>query len=360
MSTNIQARKKALKRIARDFLVNSKLYQCFSPFYMGIGSILMFHNITASDETNTNRLLINKGLDITQEYLERIINHLIQQKYEFLSMDEVYEVLQSCQKQKKRFVCITFDDGYSSNYTLAYPVFKKYKVPFTIYVAPHLIDRTSPLWWFGLEALVLRHTNINFSYENQNFIFETNSDAEKEGAFLALREAILTMDQSQVFPFLETLFAQYDIDVDQCAPNMMSWSQIQELSQDPLVTIGAHTLNHFALKSLPDTEIVAQELTESRRRIELHIGRPVEHFAYPYGDAGSAGKREYKIAAQVGFKTATMAVSGNIFPEHKNYLYSLPRLYISGEQENLEILELALSGTAGALSNKFKRTYLST
>ena len=34
------------------------------------------------------------------------------------------------------------------------------------------------------------------------------------------------------------------------------------------------------------------------------IGRPVRHFAYPYGKATDAGSREFALAKECGFETA--------------------------------------------------------
>ena len=35
---------------------------------------------------------------------------------------------------RRRFVCLTFDDGYRDNLRYALPILKKYDAPFTIYI----------------------------------------------------------------------------------------------------------------------------------------------------------------------------------------------------------------------------------
>ena len=64
----------------------------------------------------------------------------------------------------------------------------------------------------------------------------------------------------------------------------MSWDELRELAQDPLVTIGAHTKSHFALAKLPEADTRA-EIADSVARIERELGRPCRHFSYPYGCA---------------------------------------------------------------------------
>ena len=58
------------------------------------------------------------------------------------------------------------------------------------------------------------------------------------------------------------------------------------------------------------------ELENSRAVIEAALGVRPQHLAYPVGDRTSAGPREFKIAAELGFKTAVTTRPGVIFPGH--------------------------------------------
>ena len=55
----------------------------------------------------------------------------------------------------------------------------------------------------------------------------------------------------------------------------------------------------------------------SRAVIEAALGMRPAHFAYPVGDRTSAGPREFRIAAELGFKTAVTTRPGVLFPEHR-------------------------------------------
>lgn len=72
---------------------------------------------------------------ITIEFLESIINYWRGRKCEFISLDELHQRLVAGKnfKSNRKFVCITFDDGYH-NFTHAYPVLKKHEIPFAIYL----------------------------------------------------------------------------------------------------------------------------------------------------------------------------------------------------------------------------------
>jgi peptidoglycan/xylan/chitin deacetylase (PgdA/CDA1 family) len=158
-------------------------------------------------------------------------------------------------------------------------------------------------------------------------------------------------------PALHRLFEPYQVDpYERTREEALSWGQIRELSQDPLVTIGAHTESHPILNRLP-ASLVRQEILESKRRIESQTGRAVEHFAYPYGTAAQAGEREFQIAGDCGFKTASAVRLQNIFPGHRECLTCLPRFPMSqAEMPNVRYLNLVLSGTLSCLANGFRKT----
>ena len=77
-------------------------------------------------------------------------------------------------------------------------------------------------------------------------------------------------------------------------------SQLLQLAAEPLCTIGAHTLSHPRLATLPEAE-QRHEVGESKRRLEALLKRPVEHFSYPHGSFSDATVR---ICRELGFRTA--------------------------------------------------------
>ena len=76
---------------------------------------------------------------------------------------------------------------------------------------------------------------------------------------------------------------------------------------------------------------------------------------YPVGDRTSAGPREFRIAAELGFKTAVTTRPGVLFPEHGEHLTALPRISLNGEYQQLRYGRVLLSGAATALWNGFRR-----
>jgi peptidoglycan/xylan/chitin deacetylase (PgdA/CDA1 family) len=50
--------------------------------------------------------------------------------------------------------------------------------------------------------------------------------------------------------------------------------------------------------------------------LEGILQAPIQHFAYPFGNAEACGPREAKIAAAAGFRSAVTTRCGSLFPEH--------------------------------------------
>jgi peptidoglycan/xylan/chitin deacetylase (PgdA/CDA1 family) len=151
------------------------------------------------------------------------------------------------------------------------------------------------------------------------------------------------------------LCRRYRVDMARfCAELCMTWDEIRELARDPLVTIGAHTVNHVMLKKVSDDE-ARSELKMGASVIEAALGTRPRHLAYPVGDPTSAGPREFRLAEEVGFETATTTRPGVLFPEHRECLTALPRITLNGEFQRLRYVDVLLSGAATALHNRFRR-----
>ena len=106
------------------------------------------------------------------------------------------------------------------------------------------------------------------------------------------------------------LSVRYQVDIAAfCEELCMDWEELGRLAADPLVTIGAHTVNHVMLAKTPERQ-ARSEMAMSRAVIEASLGLKPDHLSYPVGDPTSAGPREFRIAAELGFKTAVTTRPG--------------------------------------------------
>lgn len=139
-------------------------------------------------------------------------------------------------------VVVTLDDGYRDNLVHALPVLRRHGVPATIFVTPGFCDQSR------------RHHRY----------------AQEPGRL------------------------------------HLGWEELREISRDPLVTIGSHSLTHpFLQRQAPQAAL--EEIAESREVIRRAIGRRVEFFCYPAGDYGA---RELDMVRAAGYRAAVSVAPG--------------------------------------------------
>lgn len=345
-----QPLRRKFKKNILSALEFTRSYIIARPFYSGIGHILVFHRVCP--EREINRDLGYAGLSITPEYLESIINFFSIRGYEFISLDKLFYILSS-RKIDKKFVAFTFDDGYADNFIHAYPVFRKYNIPFAIYVTTGFPDRTAILWWYLLDELILGKDHIVFEIKNRKFEFDCFTREQKKSSLLKISSLIMRSNEDDYLHKIERILGVHNIDIYSKTEQLaLSWEQISQLCTDPIVTIGAHTVNHYMLSKLFEAA-ARREIYESKKIIELHINREVRHFSYPFGSRGQAGKREFEIAKKCGFKTATTTRNANIFFGHRHHLECLPRVDIGTDAKERELIFL-INGLTHCINNSLK------
>jgi len=343
---------KAIIRTGLETLYFSGMHHFMRPLVGGVGSILTMHHVRPRrpDAFQPNRLL-----EITPKFLEGLLKRLARARIDVISLDEMHQRFIS-EDFKRRFVCITFDDGYKDVKEFAYPLLRKYKLPFAMYIPTSFPDRLGEMWWLALEAVIAQNSRIGMVINGKDQFFECGSVGEKRELYEAVYGYIRSMKtEDELRKFVRDLCATYRVDIAAfCRDLCMDWQELADMAADPLVTIGAHTVNHVMLRKSGDAA-VRSEMTNSAAVIEAALGTRPAHFSYPVGDRTSAGPREFAIAAQAGFKTAVTTRPGVLFPEHRAHLMALPRISLNGEYQQPRYAKVLLSGAATAMWNRFRR-----
>jgi peptidoglycan/xylan/chitin deacetylase (PgdA/CDA1 family) len=322
----------------------------FEPVYAGRGQILMLHRITPN---LPRRVPGQAGLEVTPGQLEETIRFFASLSYDFISPDQLPAYLEQ-PHGKTKFVMFTFDDGYRDNLEVAYPIFKQYGVPFTIYLAASFPERKAVLWWYLLDDLILSHEHLEVTIDDEEQHFDCSSLEGKKNASQYLRRRIKYADAGEYESIIHNVFNPYGVDLHQKTGELaLTWEEITRLSKDPLVTIGSHSMNHYTLKKLPE-ETALDEILRSKHIIQEHIQKPVEHFAYPYGERNEAGEREFRLVKECGFKTAVTTRFNNVFPGYRHYLERLPRYDLPSFHTSAQLLQ-AINGLTTCRRNRFKR-----
>ena len=345
--------KKTIIRTGLETLYFSGMHQMMQPLLGGIGSILTLHHVRPA---RTNRFQPNRLLEITPEFLEKLLRRLRRSRRDIVSLDEMHQRLVGGESGR-RFVCITFDDGYRDNLRWAYPLLKEYEAPFGLYIPTSFPDRIGELWWTALEAVIAKNSRIGLTIDGKDRFFECGSVREKRQLYDEVYSWLRSMkSEAELRKVVRDLAARHGVDMATvCADECMDWEELNQIAADPLCTIGAHTVNHVMLKKLDTDQGVRAEMEQSRAVIEAALGKRPQHFAFPVGDPTSAGPREFRIAAELGFKTAVTTRPGVIFRKHREHLTALPRISVNGEFQRSRYVKVLMSGSATAMWNGFRR-----
>ncbi|MCB1506742.1 MAG: polysaccharide deacetylase family protein [Hyphomicrobiaceae bacterium] len=322
-----------------------------APFTRGNGVIFMLHRVT---DESVRPFEPNRILKVTPDFLEKVITQVIESGFEIISIDELPSRIGTSTPERP-FACFTLDDGYRDNLEYAYPVFKRYGVPFTIYVPTDYADGHGDLWWLTLEKVIESADTISTEIDGAIRRFDLASVEAKERAYEEIYWWLRRIPEDQARAAVAKLAEQQGFDRDAlCQQLMMNWDELREMAADPLVTIGAHTCSHMALSKL-DAEMVRQEIRDSILRIEQELGAPCRHFSYPYGCELSAGDREFAIANELGVATAVTTRKGLIDAAHVDQLAALPRFSLNGDYQDCRYIKVMLSGVPFRLWNAIGR-----
>ena len=339
-------------RAGLEALYYTGAHHLMRPIFAGVGAIYMLHQVRPRGDAAFQP---NHHLEVTPEFLRMTLRHLRSRDIDIISMDEVHRRLTD-RDFSRRFACFTLDDGYRDNRDFALPVMREFDAPFIVYVASDFAEGAGRLWWVALERVIAKATSIEARIGDAAARLDGSTPAAKQAAFDRLHDWLRSLPgEHDVAREISALCARHGVDENAvCRELCMSWDELKPFADDPLVTIGAHTITHCNLAK--QTEQTANhEIITSRARIESALQRPALHLAYPYGDRIAAGPREFALARAAGFKTAVTTRPGMIFPESADHLTALQRVSLNGNYQDARILPVLTSGAATAVWNGFRR-----
>jgi peptidoglycan/xylan/chitin deacetylase (PgdA/CDA1 family) len=348
----VKGRNKFIIRAGLETLFFSGAHLMMRPFTGGLGVILTMHHVRPA---RFGGFQPNRLLEVAPEFFARLVRKLRKSRIDLVSLDEMHRRLTE-QDFGRRFVCLTFDDGYRDFLEHALPVLKAHDAPFAMYVPTSFPDRIGELWWLGLEEVIARNGRIGMLIDGREQRFDCGTTSAKRELFDQLYWYLRSRNtEEELRAVVRDLCVRYGVDMKAlCERLCMTWPEVTELSQSPLATIGAHTVNHVILGKVAD-KVVRSEMEMGRSVLEAAIGVRPKHFAYPVGDASAASEREFRIATELGFKTAVTTQPGVLFPEHRDHLTALPRISVNGEFQRMRYMNVLMSGAPTAMMSGFRK-----
>lgn len=324
----------------------SRLPALLAPSFAGIGAIIAMHRVR---EVSDEAFQPNRTLEVTPAFLDRTISHIKALGLDIVSLDEMLRRVQTGDV-RRRFVCLTLDDGYADNYIHGDPVFRAHRVPFSIYLTTGFVDHTALFWWLLLEDVIRENDHVTVCVEGKEEKWATGSLEEKERAFDVWRGRFRGFSAKVLEETSRKLASDHGVDARViCREHAMTWDMAREITLGGLGTIEAHTEKHLALSLLTEREI-RDDMERSCVRIAEKTGRAPRHFAYPFGDAQAVSQREIELVGKLQPASATTTRAGTLKSHHAHDLAALPRIMLNGNYQSESYLDLTLSGLPFVLS----------
>lgn len=332
--------KRAIGRLGLELGYFTGIARLLAPRMGGIGVVLKFTHVRPFEPGR-----LDPQHAITPRFLDRLLKALDRWQFDIVSLDEMTQRLSQPPGTRRRFVCLTFDGGFRDFVTHAWPLLKKQNAPFALFVPSNAPDGNADLWWLALERIIRENSRVSLMFEESERHFNVGDLRAKRELFRMLFGWLRSVPQKVRAEAMNELCARYSIDVKAvCNAQCLSWSELSEMSASPLATIGSATVSYPVLAhSLNDA--AEREMSIGRTVIEASLGRPARHFAYPFGDARSYGRRHAMMAGQLGFATACTSEPGVIMPGRTDVL-NLPRIAWDGRRNSLRLMRVILTGVA--------------
>ena len=200
-----------------------------------------------------------------------------------------------------RAACVTFDDGYADNCTIALPILRETGVPATFFVATAYLDG-GRMFNDTLIELAQRLPAGSHDFSHAGLGLQRSATHADRAALVAKLIAHFKYQPSdERHSAAEALAAGFGVDLPDDL--MMSTGQLRTLHATGM-DIGGHTHTHPILARL-DAERARDEILAGKTRLEALLGAPVRVFAYPNGRPGKDyGPEHVAMVEECGFDMA--------------------------------------------------------
>lgn len=259
------------------------------------------------------RILMYHGFPADQAGLRTHCEH-IRRFYHPVSMAQVSAAIHKHAPLPENAVAITIDDGYRDFLLNAFPVFRDFEIPATVFVVADFLDRKSWLWWNQIEYAFEYTSKTRAEFDAPGIAIhsslETPEDRWRHARSFA--QALTAVSNSQRLSEMERVLNALEVSIPQQMPEQvepMSWDEVRLLRKSN-IEFGAHTKSHPILSSIDDPQAVEDEIRGSKARVEEELGSRVIHFCYPNGKLADIGAEALRITRACGFETAVTTEPG--------------------------------------------------
>jgi peptidoglycan/xylan/chitin deacetylase (PgdA/CDA1 family) len=231
---------------------------------------------------------------------------------------------------RKPAVAITFDDGYADNAVVALPILEELEIPATFFVSTGAIGTLQEFWSDELERIVMGEWVFPESFELHDGRLKaqwpTGTPGERQVCYREMLAAMKEVDAVTRDSWLRRLrqWARAGEEGRETS-RAMTVEELRLLGKSAFATVGAHSVTHTPLSSLPIAE-QRKEIQDSKKQLESWLGREVTLFSYPFGQRCDYTQESVALCREAGFIKAAANFPGQA---HRwTDPYQIPRLVV--------------------------------
>lgn len=165
----------------------------------------------------------------------------LKKNFNMISLDEAFDRV-GLSKEKTN-IALTFDDGFKEHSSFVAPVLRNLSIPATFFVSSGGLGKTA------------QFASENLKRRNGQFAF-------------------------------------------------MDANDVKLLADDPLFTIGGHTMNHTDLGCNHSLAELEKEIKQDKNEVEKVIGKKIRFFAYPFGSTKNLHRDSISVIKKSGYVAA--------------------------------------------------------
>jgi peptidoglycan/xylan/chitin deacetylase (PgdA/CDA1 family) len=299
--------------------------------------ILMYHRVT--DLPNDPYLLAVKPKHFAEQ-MEVIRRHCTP-----ITLRELVEALRGG-KVPNRAIVVTFDDGYADNLHCAKLLLKRYAIPATVFVTAGHLENRREFWWDDIDRALLQpgtlpprlrldinetayewelgeasaYTEKEYRRDSDWHIEKQDDPTSRHRLFRVLYSAIAALPPKRRQTVIDDLLSWAGAEPSaRPTHRTLTSDELVVLHEGGLLEIGAHTMTHPFLASLPAKD-QRTEIQESKNVLEKILKNPVTSFAFPHGSSNA----ETESVIRKDFMCACSSIADAVWRDAN--CFQLPRL----------------------------------
>jgi len=254
-----------------DFLAS----RCYLRFFTEKNSLIIFNfHILFHNDEEIALNHVDPQLGMTVEHFRGFVEYFMNNEYIFVSPDDILKGLDV----DKRYVMVTFDDGYFNNQNVL-PVLKKHQVPAVFFISVNHIKYNKCFWWDVLfrERFKQGSTKKDIWREQNHLKSKKSEGIEK---------------------YLKDRFGEGAFNPKSDIDRPFSPLELKDFSKEKYVFIGNHSCDHSILTNYSSDEIRSELLAASDSIFNITGGTPLI-VSYP---DGAYSDEIIRISKEAGFK----------------------------------------------------------